>query len=738
MYVKLVLKNVKKSVKDYLIYIITLTACTSLFYAFLSISSKYYQPEIGAEFDIQVLGSGMKLVIIGITTLLIFLVRYVNRFMIRKRQKEFAIQSIIGMETTAAAWIFFAETSVMGLLALFMGIGLGVVFSQLITAMLLHMYHKPFQFSFMLFPDTVFLTGVFFLLCFGAAGLFQVRAIRKIKMIDMLNADRKNEDADASCAWIHKVIVVNLFVHGLMGIYGIRTLSYYFTPQFLPAVKAWSSACMVLPFLMAGCNVLLLQKSRPRKPEKLLVVSALTGLMELITVGLLPGLKTCYALPMDKGAFNLYMVFLCWCLVFIVSLFFILFTNGLAALRKRSLKVKYRGENLFLFGQLLSKLQTNTLSMTLICLTLTLSVWLFLLTPVLVGWSQGFLERRAIYDIQIFSECTGEETTEGLLHRDDAFLSDFLQEKGIDIREECSFVTCFLEKTDFTRQAGENRRYDYPVTAISLSDYNHLLKMLGYERISLAENEYTTQWLSVTPEKSMQSYLGEHEVIHTDAGTLQLAAVSARTEELGEDLYNFQNIICVVPDAIAENLLPANSYRYIITQKPVPYEAAKQMESVFKEHWPKEEQENHSITTRTIERNDVSAAIFVMQTGLTYSAVILFVICFTILSLQQLSDSDQYKYRFRVLRNIGVEEKEIQKLVLKQLGIWFGVPVGLALILSAAFFGFVFLGFSVQINVYIGIFKLMQQVFLVLTIAGALLCSYFAGTWILFGKAASG
>lgn len=737
MYAKLALQNVRKSIKDYLIYMITLTACTSMFYAFLSISSKYYKPEIGAEFDIGILGNGMKPVILGITTLLVFLVRYVNQFMLRKRQKEFAIQSMIGMETTVVAWLFFAETLAMALLALFAGIVLGVLFSQMITAMLLQMYCKPFQFSFMLFPDTVLLTVIFFLICFGAAGLFQVRAIRKIKIIDMLNAGRQNEGADAAYAWIRNVIFVNLSVQGFMGIYGIRTLSYYFTAQFLPIVKVWSSACMVIPFLMAIGNVLLMQKSRRAKPAKLLAASALIGVIELITVGLLPVLKTCYALPMDKGAFNLYMLFLIWCLAFNVSVFFILFNNGLAALRSNSVKVRYQGENLFFLGQLLSKLNTNNLSMTLICLTLTLSVSLFLLMPILVGWAQGFLGKRVVYDIQMSSDYTGAETPYELPRTDYAFLSDFLQEKRIGIREECLFYTYFLQKSDLTGQIGGKDRSDYPVTAICLSDYNHLMKMLGYEQISIGENEYATQWLSVTPENAIQSYLHQHARLHTDGGTLYLAADLPRTQELGEDLYNFQSVICVVPDLVAESLTRANSYRYMITDKPVPYETAKQMESVFNGHWPKEEQENYSITTRTVEVNDVSAAIFVMQTGFTYSAVILFVICFTILSLQQLSDLDQYKYRFQVLRNIGVEEKKIQKLVIKQLGIWFGVPVGLALILSAVFLFFVFLNFSVQIHVYIGISKLMRQIFLVLTILGALLGCYFAGTWVLFGKAAS-
>ena len=53
MYAKPIFKNAKRSVKDYLIYIVTMTLCVTLFYAFLSISSTHYHPTIGAEYNIS-------------------------------------------------------------------------------------------------------------------------------------------------------------------------------------------------------------------------------------------------------------------------------------------------------------------------------------------------------------------------------------------------------------------------------------------------------------------------------------------------------------------------------------------------------------------------------------------------------------------------------------------------------------------------------------------------------------
>ena len=118
MYAKLVFSNAKQSVKDYLVYIVTMTICVTLFYAFLSISSSYYSPDIGSEYDFTLLSDGMKIAICMITLLLLFLIRFVNHYMLRRKQKEFAVQSIMGMEQKTIGRIFFAETLIMGMFSI--------------------------------------------------------------------------------------------------------------------------------------------------------------------------------------------------------------------------------------------------------------------------------------------------------------------------------------------------------------------------------------------------------------------------------------------------------------------------------------------------------------------------------------------------------------------------------------------------------------------------------------------
>ena len=113
------------------------------------------------------------------------------------------------------------------------------------------------------------------------------------------------------------------------------------------------------------------------------------------------------------------------------------------------------------------------------------------------------------------------------------------------------------------------------------------------------------------------------------------------------------------------------------------------------------------------------------------------VICLTILSLQQLLDAGKYKYRFSVLRKLGVEEAQIGKLVLKQLGIWFGLPIIVAIIVSTIVIAYFIQTVSAEISAYIGFGTLMIQIGMTVGILLLLLICYFIATWILFKSSIS-
>ena len=65
-----------------------------------------------------------------------------------------------------------------------------------------------------------------------------------------------------------------------------------------------------------------------------------------------------------------------------------------------------------------------------------------------------------------------------------------------------------------------------------------------------------------------------------------------------------------------------------------------------------------------------------------YLGVIFLIASSAILALKQLTDSSDNKQRYTILRKIGCDEKMINKALFRQIGIFFGVPLILAIIHS--------------------------------------------------------
>lgn len=261
--------------------------------------------------------------------------------------------------------------------------------------------------------------------------------------------------------------------------------------------------------------------------------------------------------------------------------------------------------------------------------------------------------------------------------------------------------------------------------------------MLGYQPIALSDNEFTTHWKSIATDEEQCSFLKEHPGVMTDAGKLNLAEQSYCEEAIGETAYNsYTNVLYVFPDHVCEQLLPVIRNRYITTAETISYENARKLERIFSEEYPETADTgvSYSIRLSTLQINSTKANNFILQAAMLYGAVVLMVICLTILSLQQLLDADQYHYRFSVLRKLGVEEPRIGKLILKQLGVWFGLPIIVAVIVSTVVIVYFVQTISAEISAYIGFGTLMLQSGITVGILALLLICYFLCTWILFRR----
>ena len=173
-----------------------------------------------------------------------------------------------------------------------------------------------------------------------------------------------------------------------------------------------------------------------------------------------------------------------------------------------------------------------------------------------------------------------------------------------------------------------------------------------------------------------------------------------------------------------------------MTTESISYENARALEQAFSAEYPEitDTGVSYAIRLSTLQVNTTKASNFVLQASMLYAAVVLMVICLTVLSLQQLLDASQYKYRFSVLRKLGVEDTHIGKLVLKQLGIWFGLPIVVAIIVSTMVIIYFIQTISAEISAYIGFGALMTQIGMTVSILALLLICYFISTWLLFKK----
>lgn len=769
MYAKLIFRNIRRSVKDYFIYLVTLTICVTLFYAFLSICSSYYHPNIGAEFNYSLLSEGMKLAILAVTVLLLFLIHSVNRYMLLQRQKEFAVQTIMGMEQTTVAWIFFTETVFMGFLAVILGIFLGMIGSQFITAMLLTSYGQPYHLSFMLFPDTVLLTIGFFAGSFLIIGLFQVRMIRKIKVLDMLYADRYNEKSIKKSKWMPIITICYKGMLCFMLVSGITKKYYYFDSRFPLPVHLMFWGNILAPALSLLFSLFWSFKPKRTTQNKRIFLLLIFSFINACFAASVPKMRSDYLLSFHSGIINEYLMYLLADLIYLICALIYLASSFLIAWKEQSPAHKYKGQNLFFFGQLITKLNTTTKTMTLICLTLVLSIFLFTAAPALVGWASGYLEVRSLYDIQISTHYNNVYQEEDLPKGNYELVSNFLEEYQIQTTYDCLFHLYLPNRTDFH----ERVKYNFPIVAISLSDFNTLREMVGYQPVTLKENEFTTQWKSVATQEEQEEFFQTHTNIPTDAGTLyhkktepslennpdsqtntnrsnpnrsnpnqsntntlDLEKAVYYNDPIGETIYNsYTNVIYVFPDPICQKLLPVMQNRYIQTEKTLTYQEAASLEARFIQEYPEAgEGTYYYIRISTLQINDSKASSFILQVSMTYGAVILMVICLTILSLQQLLDASHFQYRFGVLWKLGVEKQEIGILILKQLAVWFGLPILIAVLISFVLILYFFQMIAVQIAAYIGFSSLLTQVAIILFILFCLLLCYFISTWLIFKK----
>ena len=181
----------------------TLTLGVTVFYAFNTISMQVDIAGIDEEGLAQVMGSILGDLTYFLAGVMAFLMVYANNFIMKRRKKEFGLYQVLGMGRGRVATIMALETVIVSVVAFVAGIVLGVGLSQLMTFFTASLFKTQIaNFHFLFSVHAFNLTLACMLVMFVLTLLLNLRAVRRTKLIELMGAERRNESIKTRNPWI--------------------------------------------------------------------------------------------------------------------------------------------------------------------------------------------------------------------------------------------------------------------------------------------------------------------------------------------------------------------------------------------------------------------------------------------------------------------------------------------------------------------------------------------------------
>ena len=667
MYFKIALNNVRKSFKDYSIYFLTLTLGVCIFYAFNSIGDQKAFLELGkrqAEY-INILQRLISGISVFISCVLGGLILYANNFLVKKRKKELGIYMTLGMGKNKISKILTYETALVGIISLVVGLGVGIIVSQGISAFASKLFEVSLSnYKFLLSTDAILKTVLYFGIIFILVMIFNTFVISKYKLIDMLTAAKKNEDIKIKNPILTAII---FFISlGLLGVAYKLVIKVGLNPtdrMFLVSIVLGILGTLLLFFSLAGFVLYVLQKNE-----------------------------------------NVYL----------------------------------KGLNIFVLRQMNSKINTNFLSMTVICLMLFLTISTLATGLSFKNALEKGLENTTPFDASAtyyIDEDSKIKTAE-----------ESIKELGFKFNPEDKIVSYNeykLEKTNLEsllnkNAEGKNKKeiveaMTYKGTnAISISSYNDIRALSGEKSVSLANNEVLISSNLGEVENTLKNILKNNEKIEIDGKEYKIAnnaligegkVIKEAFESTGMT-NNFFTLI--VPDNIVSNLKPiANKININFPKNSNEEERVQKLFNEYRDGVVDSSKYGfvNGYTKARIYEDNNGMTNIVLFIGI-YLGVIFLISSTAVLALQQLSEASDSIDRYKSLRRIGVSQKMINKSIFTQVSIYFGLPLVVALVHSVVAIKVVN-GFLTMFNrPDIGVSSLVTALIMVIVYGGYFYATY--------------
>ncbi len=620
---KLSIRNAKRQAKDYIIYFITVIISVALMFSFNSLAVSQ---------DIRELSSYMEAFsksILGISAIIIFvmawLINYTMKFMLEKRSKEFGIYQILGIEKKDISNMFTLENIVIGFLAFICGIGAGVFLNQILTSIIMNLFDQPYEIQIVFDILAVGITALYFFGIFVLVLLNCRRKIKKTNVHDLLYAEKKNENN------VIKKSKGNIIVFIISII--LLVLAYLINDKEFSDMNN-----------MKGMNIFIA--------------------IILLIVG--------------------------------IYLFYISISSFIVKRYLNNKSRKYKKSNMFLYRNLTSKINTMSMTMGTIALMFTI---------ILIGGNVALLLNNMLnneielgYPFEIAISSVNSDFSE---------YKDYIN-KNSEVEEIYEYNLYEVNSTNIEK-ALENtvfdaRYYDDTNSVMLLKDYNKLRQMLGYEQVTLENDEAIVHCMK-TAQEPFEKYIKENNIIEICDKKLSIKQVNG--ENFSQISFNGYTYCIVIPDnmenVVVEEHKKINEdvefdyyHKLVATTKEVTDEKfyqglvdlvpTKEYVSISEYDGERFEQKiNRKLAYPQTKGDKLSAtkSFYTMISFLAFYIALIFVMATaTLLAIQQLSDSEKYKYRYELLKKLGMDEFDINKTIFKQLLFYFIIPMLLPFVIS--------------------------------------------------------
>ncbi|WP_237982151.1 FtsX-like permease family protein [Bacillus thuringiensis] len=186
-------RSIKRNVKDYFLYFISLVGSIIIYFTFVSIKRNESVVALLKESDkVETTFTFAQILLIIFLTIFIF---YCNSFFLRKKKKEIALYNLLGIRKEEIAKLLFYETLLVGAAASVLGILSGLFIANMCAGLLVKLMGSAFTFTFTVSFSSIVEVLITIGAIFFIASWKSKKLIYDHRLVELLYGENQKEEA---------------------------------------------------------------------------------------------------------------------------------------------------------------------------------------------------------------------------------------------------------------------------------------------------------------------------------------------------------------------------------------------------------------------------------------------------------------------------------------------------------------------------------------------------------------